>query len=69
MPTLAELRKRNPTLDAPRRIISDAESLIFDQRGELTPKQMVESKLGNALARVERQAAALQREQQAAFEG
>jgi hypothetical protein len=68
MPTLADLRKQLPTSDGPRRTISDAESLIFDQRSELTPKQMVESKLGNALARVERQVA-LQREQKLAFEG
>jgi hypothetical protein len=67
MPTLADLRKRIPSFEAPRRTLSDAESLIFDQRGELTPKQMVESKLGNALARVDRQVA-LAREQEPVFE-
>lgn len=68
MPTLADLRKRIPSFEPARRTLSDAESLIFDQRGELTPKQMVESKLGHALARVERQVA-LAREHEAAFEG
>lgn len=53
MPTLNELRQQT---GSHRPMVSRAipgshfESLVSDRRSQLTPKQMVESKLGQALA-------------------
>jgi hypothetical protein len=54
MPRLAELRKRFQTAPATHhQDQADAvdECLVFDPRNGLTPKQLVERKLGSALLR------------------
>jgi hypothetical protein len=54
MPTLNDLRKRHDSDHRPLRqvaLVQEAEILVSDQRGQLTPKDIVESKLGLALAR------------------
>lgn len=53
MPSLNELRQRTGShRPMVSRAIPDShfESLVSDRRSQLTPKQMVESKLGQALA-------------------
>ena len=54
MPRLAELRKCYqpiPLADRMDEADSSDECLVFDPRNGLTPKQLVERKLGNALLR------------------
>jgi hypothetical protein len=52
MPTLMELRSRLPTpRDSHANLPCGDESLIADDRGRLTPAQMVEQKLRGLLAK------------------
>lgn len=65
MPTLIELRQRAASSTSlMSRTIPDShiESLVSDRRSQLTPKQMVESKLGYALAVATQRAVANGRE-------
>lgn len=66
MPTLIELRQRAASGNTlMSRTIPDShfESLVSDRRSQMTPKQMVESKLGQALAAATQRALANGREQ------